>query len=234
MSTKIIDFNIVKEKKMDEDKQIIYLHQESGMYEGLYYKDNDPDLTYRIKISFWGVDKKGDIVSLIPYLKNIYVLEELDDPEKMHFAGYYDVKNDEILDDLPDFKIQEINYYKESFKNSETQNSIIQTVQDNSGAHGVFVDAETEELSIVPVHSWRLYNNGELEPYIVKEGSLHLSPILVTGNAVIDDKHIESLFVLPNFSYYFNYETAQRVKDSIVNGGQMEISQEFFDDLTKN
>lgn len=118
MTTKIINFTEIQKDKEDEEKQIIYLHPEMGMYEGLYYKDGDPDLAYRIKISFWAVDKKGDIFALVPFLRDICVLEELEDHEKMHFAGYYDVLNDDILDQLPEFKVQEIEYYKTIFENS--------------------------------------------------------------------------------------------------------------------
>ncbi len=237
MTTKIIDFTEIQKDKEEQKKQIVYLHQETGLYDGLYFKDNDPDIAYRIKISFWGVDQQGEIVALIPFLKDICVLEELNDPEKMHFAGYYDVLNEEILEELPEFKEKEVLHYKSNFdlsrKNKDCLNSeIVQTIQDNSGVHGVFVDVNTEELSIVPIHSWRLYDDGTLEPFIVREDAMHLSPIILTGTPE-DDNYIESMHVMPNFSYYFNYETAQKVKDSIMNGGQIEMSQDFFDSLTK-
>ena len=237
MTKKVINFSDFQKEKENSKKRMVYIYQESGVYDGLYYKDNDPEMAYRIKILFWAIDNSGNIVALVPYLKEIRVLEELNNESKMHFAGYYDTYNEEIIYELPEFKVKEINNYKTLFDGSSqkeqyNKRGFNQLIQDSSGIHGVFVHIETEELSIVPIHSWCLYENGEMEPFIVKEKSLHLSPIILTGTKE-DDSHIESMFSLKNFSYYFTYETAQRVKDSIVNGGEIEMSDEFFENISK-
>lgn len=214
---KIIDFIQKKEERETENEKIEFVYPESGFYEGLYYTKNNPDILCRMKILFWAKDGMGNIFSLVPFYNQLWILEEFKNKEKMCFCGYYDTVNDKILESIPQFKKSEIDYYGLNYKLSNNKSEIISHLLDGIGTHGVFIDKETQDLEVVPIHSWKLYEDGSIEPFVVRKECEDLMPILINPNTKIDS------FILPvseygGFNCYFNYETALRLKEALKQG----------------
>jgi hypothetical protein len=188
-------------------RRFIRLSPELDGLEMLYSNSSSGTDLYSLKILCWGLKANGEVVGLVPWLNSIVACPEIQDPLDGHFEGYYDPGIEEIFYDAPIHKIVELETAAEyfEFENGEAE-EVVQEIPDTIGTHGVFMDAERENLTLAEVVSWRLHASGEILGMLIDHDNVLTTPVLPGDDCLYAAQEAEG------FRYFFQHHIANKIK----------------------
>ena len=193
------------------DNHIIRISPENDSFGMLYENDANPGKLFSMKIIGWGMQVNGEVVGLVPWLNYVTACPELNDPLNGHWEGYYNLSSGEIFDETPLYKQLELdaatNYFEEHKQPSRPRlKRVVQEIPDSIGTHAVLTDTENQKLIMIPIFSWRLYEDGSICGMIVDKTKIQRTPVLAGDNCLYSCQED------PRFKYFFQYRIANKIK----------------------
>ncbi|MCB1615879.1 MAG: hypothetical protein KDI30_07675 [Pseudomonadales bacterium] len=186
---------------------IIRLAPELDGLEMLYSNHSNPGKLFALKVLCWALYEDGRVSGMIPWLDKMISCEEIDDPLRGQWEGYYDPLNDDVFFEAPIHKIIELetaaNYYH---CKTENDRQLIQIIPDNIGTHAVFSLNGNQQLYLTEVVSWHLRGDGHIHPMVIDRKSTFDAPVLPDAECLVSADND------PDFRYFFQHHIANRIK----------------------
>ena len=188
-------------------QKIIRLSPEYDNLEMLYTNDANPNKLYSLKILCWALQENGDVIGLVPWLNDITNCQDLNDPLRGRWVGYFDPGIDEIFYDAPKHKRVELEYAADFYQfECESEDDIIQEIPDNIGTHAVFTQDNFSTFVLDAVFSWRLHYDGSISAMMIDQQKVVHTPVLPGDDCLYPAQtHAE-------FKYFFQYGIANKIK----------------------
>ena len=203
----VIDFFSGRKLCDLQDQRIIRLAPELDGLEMLYSNEASKDKFFSLRILCWALRESGEVVGLVPWLKDITACPDIADPLNGQWEGYYDARLDEIFYEPPIHKVVEIETAAEYYSYLQSPHyAKVQEISDTIGTHVVFSDADNRSITLQEVISWQLDQTGLLKPMIVDEDKVSSTPILPGDDCLVDAKQH------PQFRYFFQHHIANKIK----------------------
>ena len=190
-----------------DDEQIIRLSPELDGLEMLYSNDSDPSRMFSMKILCWGLNKKGEVDAMVPWLGKLQSCRSLNDPLNGHWEGYFDNARHNIFFDAPDHKIQELTTASHYFSNTCDKYDVIQEIPDNIGTHAIFSSDNFQTMKLMQVISWKLMTSGNLLAMTADTDKITKTPVLP------GDDCLYSVQQRDDFKYFFHHAIANKLKE---------------------
>lgn len=188
--------------------RLIRIAPEMDGLEMLYSNDTAQNRMFSLKILFWGLRENGDVIGLVPWLRDIVACTELNDPLNGHWEGYHDPGINRVFHQAPKHKIVELEssaeYYR--WENADTTD-ILQELPDSLGTHAVMTHNGFRSFILTEVVSWRLYGDGHMEGMLIDESRMKSTPVLPGDTCLYPANHN------PEFRYYFQHRIANKIKE---------------------
>ncbi len=204
----VIDIRSRQPWQAPEQRRFVRLAPELDGLEMLYSNDNDPEKLFSVKILFWGLRANGEVTGLVPWLGDIVTCPEIKDPLNGHFEGYYDAGIEDVFHEPPEHKIAELetaaDYYEMEGANPE---DVIQELPDNHGTHAVLTGDGFRSLTLIEVHSWRLYGDGRIHGMLIDDEQVSATPVLPGDDCLYAAQEH------PDFRYFFQHRIANKIKE---------------------
>ena len=195
----------------ENDQQIIRLSPEIDGLEMLYSNDSDPSRMFSIKILCWGINKKGEVDAMVPWLGKLQSCKELNDPLNGHWEGFFDSARHNIFFEAPDHKTKELISASHSFSNTCDKDSVIQEIPDNIGTHAIFTTDNFKTMKLMYVISWRLHASGKIHALVADPDKVTKTPVLP------GDECLEVAQEIEGFKYFFHHAIANKLKNGDSN-----------------
>lgn len=211
---KVIDF-FTRKPIVDQHKKIIRIAPELDALEMLYTNDSTPNKIFSMKIACWALREDHSIVAMIPWLDDIIICSEINDPLNGHWEGYRNPKNNLIFYEAPEHKVIELessaNFYEQGAPLPHTEidfnQGIVQEIPDVIGTHAVLTQNGFRSFTLIEVLSWQLKSDGKIHGMLVDEMSVQSTPVLPGDQCLFSaQKH-------PEFRYFFQHRIANKIKD---------------------
>ena len=189
------------------NNKLIRIAPELDGLEMLYSNAENPDILFSIKILAWGLRCNGEVVGLVPWLDELKVCDEINDPLNGQWLGYFDQGADELFFTAPLHKVVELETAADYFEYQCTSNDdIIQEMPDTIGTHAVLSEDSFKNITLKEVISWRLLHSGKVEAMLADETKAISSPVLPGDECLyIADKN-------KDFRYFFQHHIANKLK----------------------
>jgi len=192
----------------DNPNRIIRLAPELDGLEMLYSNDSAPDKLYSLKIVCWALRENGEVVAMVPWLNQIVVCTEIEDPLNGHWEGYRDPGIDDVFFVPPAHKMVELETAADYYEyQCETQHDIIQEIPDIIGTHAVLTNDGFKTFKLCEVRSWQLLANGNVNGMLIDSSRMVETPVL------IGDKCLYTAQTNPDFKYFFQHRIANKIKE---------------------
>lgn len=203
----VYDFFSGKPLHQVKDSRFIRLAPELDGLEILYANDSSGDTLYSLQILAWGLRANGEVVALVPWLKDVVPCVEIDDPLNGTWEGYFDANTDEVFYDPPIHKIVELESAAEYYHTDVSDpHAVIQEVPDTIGTHAVLSDNDFESITLTQVISWQLHQDGTLLAMLADEDKVKNTPILP------GDECLYPAQTHDDFRYFFQHQIANKIK----------------------
>ena len=188
------------------DDKLIRLSPELDGLEILYSNDSNPNLVFNMKILCWGLNKKGEVVALVPWLDKLQSCQILTDPLNGTWRGYRNPVNGKVFFDAPQHKFNELRCAVRYFAPIPRHDSIIQEIPDNIGTHAIFSKDNLQTFEVKQIISWRLMTSGTILAMIANHNEVTQTPILPGDTCLYPaQSHTE-------FKYFFHHSIANQLK----------------------
>ena len=212
MKKKDLDGNVVNlftrtPWQPDSNEQIIRLSPELDGLEMLYSNDSAPERIFSMKILCWGINKKGEVDAMVPWLGQLQSCRSLQDPLNGHWEGYIDNVRQHIFFEPPAHKIEELQQSAVYFSNTHDKSNVIQEIPDNIGTHAVFTEDNFKTMMLMHVTSWCLSTSGESLAMIADMDKVVKTPVLPGDDCLYPAQEHEY------FKYFFHRAIADKLKD---------------------
>lgn len=192
----------------DNPNRIIRLAPELDGLEMLYSNDSSPDKLYSLKIVCWALRENGEVVGMVPWLNQIVVCTEIDDPLNGHWEGYRDPGIEDIFFTPPTHKIIELETAAEYYEyQCEAADDIIQEIPDIIGTHAVLTSDGFKTFKLCEVRSWQLLADGTVNGMLIDSSRMVETPVL------IGDKCLYPAQSSQDFKYFFQHRIANKIKE---------------------
>lgn len=203
----VIDIHTRQAWQSEQQRRIVRLAPELDGLEMLYSNDHDPERLFSVKILFWGLRANGEVIGLVPWLGRIVACPEIGDPLNGRFEGYYDAGIEDVFHDAPEHKRIELLSAAEYYHvEGEPPEAIVQELPDDHGTHAVFTGDGFRSLTLIEVHSWRLYGDGRIHGMLVDDEQVSATPVLPGDDCLYAaEEH-------PDFRYFFQHRIANKIK----------------------
>lgn len=189
------------------DQQIIRLAPELDGLEMLYSNKLNPGKLFAMNILCWGLRRNGEVIALIPWMDKVIPCVDISDPLEGQFEGYFDPGIDEVFFEAPMHKVVELETAAEYYEfQSDNPQDVVQEIPDTIGTHAVFNVPESHNLTLTPIVSWQLHNDGSMHGMVVNEKKCTQTPVLP------GDECLFSATDNKNFRYYFQHHIANKIK----------------------
>lgn len=188
--------------------RIIRIAPELDGLEMLYSNDSTPSKLYSLKIVCWALRENGDVVGMVPWLNNITICTEINDPLNGRFEGYRDPGIDDIFYIPPTHKVVELETAAEYYGSDCTdEDAIIQEIPDTIGTHAVLTDNGFRTFTLMEVLSWRLRGDGVVDGMLVDDQRVESTPVLPGDECLFAAQDHE------HFKYFFQHRIANKIKE---------------------
>ena len=196
-------------RNIDENpNRIIRLASELDGLEMLYSNDSAPEKLYSLKIVCWALRENGEVVAMVPWLNQIVVCTEIDDPLNGRWEGYRDPGIDDVFFNPPAHKVIELETAAEYYEyQAENPDDIFQEIPDVIGTHAVLTSNGFKTFKLCEVRSWQLLADGTVHGMIIDSSRMVETPVL------IGDKCLYPAQSNPDFKYFFQHRIANKIKE---------------------
>lgn len=203
---KIISMDAFRSRR--KAPRVIRIAPELDGLEMLYSNDTAPGKMFSLKVLFWGLKENGEVVGMVPWLRDIVPCTELNDPLNGHWEGYHDPGITRVFDHPPRHKTVELESAAEYYTWEDCgPEDILQELPDTLGTHAVMTTNGFRSFTLNEVISWRLYGDGHLDGMLIDETQVKSTPIL-PGDPCLYPAKSDS-----NFRYYFQHRIANKIKE---------------------
>ncbi len=204
----VIDIRSRRPWQPEERRRIIRLAPELDGLDMLYSNDNDPERLFSIKILFWALRANGEVVGLVPWLGRMVACPDIRDPLNGQFEGYYDAGIEDVFDEPPAHKRAELEAAAEYYHVEDSDaDTILQELPDDHGTHAVLTGDGFRSLTLIEVHSWRLYGDGRIHGMLIDDDRVSETPVLPGDDCLYAaEEH-------PDFRYFFQHRIANKIKE---------------------
>lgn len=187
--------------------KLIRIAPELDGIEMLYSNAENSEKLFSIKVLAWGLRCNGEVVGLVPWLDELAVCDEINDPLNGQWLGYYDQATDELFFTAPLHKVVELetaaNYFECQCNSSK---DIIQEMPDTIGTHAVLSEDSFRNITLKEVISWRLLHSGSVEAMLADETKVISTPVLPGDECLyVADRN-------KDFHYFFQHHIANKLK----------------------
>ncbi|MGV6806867.1 MAG: hypothetical protein ACWA5K_03075 [bacterium] len=187
--------------------RIIRIAPELDGLEMLYSNASHPDKLFSIKVLCWGLRADGSAVGVVPWLDGIVACQDIRDPLKGRWEGYFDPGVDEIFYEAPIHKVLELETSADYYRYScEDDKDIIQEVPDTIGTHAVLSEDGFKSIVLKEVVSWRLHHDGTLSGMLIDDDKVEETPVLPGDPCLFPADESE------HFRYFFQHHIANKIK----------------------
>lgn len=189
------------------DRRIIRLSPELDGLEMVYSNQAHPDKLFSLRILCWALRADGEVVAMVPWLKEITACPEISDPLNGQWEGYYDPGIDEVFHEPPIHKIVELESAAEYYEmEADDGDDILQEIPDSIGTHAVLSPDGFRTLLLKEVISWRLQVNGQISGMLVDDDKVVETPVLPGDPSLFPASNHE------DFRYFFQHHIANKIK----------------------
>ena len=205
---KVIDIFTREHWRPPESKRIIRLAPEIDGLEMLYTNELHPDKLYSLKILCWALRADGEVVGLVPWLKNLAVCSEIDDPLQGQWQGYFDPGIEDVFFEPPEHKAMELETAADYYQyDCDFPEDAVQEIPDTIGTHAILSDDGFQSITLSEVVSWQLRHNGELMAMLIDEQKVSSTPVLPGDDCLYPASTNE------HFQYFFQHSIANKLKN---------------------
>ena len=173
----------------------------------LYSSATSASKLYSMKVLCWALRQDGSVDGMVPWFDGLRCCDSLYDPDIGQWEGYLAPDNDSVLFGPPAHKILELETAVQFFTQRQVANHApIQEIPDAIGTHALLVDAERRHLTLSEVISWRLNQDGNMQPMLADQTQVHDTPILSGASCLYPAQDH------PHFRYLFPHRIANQIK----------------------
>lgn len=189
------------------DEQVVRLAPELDGLEMLYSNDTDTSRMFNMKILCWGLNKKGAVNAMVPWLGKLQDCRSLTDPLNGHWKGYFDSTRNDIFFEAPIHKVKELIASSHYFSGTCDKDNIIQEIPDNIGTHAVFSEDKFKSILLRQVISWCLLASGQVHAMVADPDKATKTPVL------LGDSCLHFAEEQKGFKYFFHHAIANKIKE---------------------
>jgi len=204
--SEVIDIFTGKSWNVKSPTKYIRLTPEIDGIEMLYTNDVNPEKLFSMKILCWALTENGETVALIPWLNKLTPCTELNDPLDGRWEGFYDTNKQSVFYDPPIHKMVELESAASYYKPTGIENHTVQEIPDCIGTHAITTSNSFQTYDLMPVISWRLTENGNIEAMLAKEELIVNTPVLPGDNCLYPANQDK------DFKYFFHHNIANKIK----------------------
>ncbi len=191
----------------NDELRIIRIAPELDGLEMLYSNETHPDSLYSLKILCWALRESGEVVGLVPWLKNIMPCPDINDPLNGRFEGYHDPGTSEVFYEAPIHKAIELETAAEYYDHDcEDESEILQEIPDTIGTHAALSNNGFQSIILTEVVSWRLFRDGSIQGMLIDEEKVESTPVLPGDDCLFEAQEHE------DFRYFFQHQIANKIK----------------------
>lgn len=187
--------------------RILRISPECDGLELLYANDNHPDKLFSLKVLCWALRDDGEVVAMVPWLRQVVCCSELEDPLNGRWEGYRLPDSQYMFSEAPAHKVTELETALEFFGGKYDDEACVQEIPDTIGTHAICSSDGLHSLSLMEVISWRLMGDGQLHAMVAREDDVTQTPVL-PGDACL-----EAVTDRGDFCYFFQHGIANRIKE---------------------
>jgi hypothetical protein len=191
----------------EADNPVIRIAPELDGIEMLYSNISSPNKLYSLKICCWAIHANGAVQGMVPWLNELMLCTEINDPLDGQWEGYRNPTCNEIFYQAPVYKVAELESAAHHFCPKGVKDIVEQEIPDSIGTHAALTHNGFKTLTLIEVHSWRLNKNGKITALFVDGDQVQASPVLNGDRSLLEaQSHAD-------FKYFFQHRMANKIKN---------------------
>lgn len=203
----VIDMFTGRPFSANDDLRIIRIAPELDGLEMLYSNEAHPKNLFSLKILCWALRDNGEVVGMVPWLKDIMPCTDINDPLNGQWEGYFEPGTNEVFFEAPIHKAIELETAAEYYDNESLKDSdILQELPDTIGTHAALSNNGFKSIVLTEVVSWRLLNDGTIQGMLINEDKVDSTPVLPGDQCLFPAQDH------PDFRYFFQHQIANKIK----------------------
>lgn len=192
-------------------KAIVAIHPENRGLKMVYRHSEHERRSVAVPILCWGLREDGEVVALVPWIKELLDCASIAERFDILWEGFYDAASGDIFEQPPAYIPALLHAERQQLQapqpkaDSKAANPV-QEIPDHIGTHAMLVQHDKEVLTLTAVVSWKLNANGSLEGMIADESQPHKYPILA------GDSCLHAASASNDFRSYFQRDIAEQIR----------------------
>ncbi|WP_028301196.1 hypothetical protein [Oceanospirillum beijerinckii] len=197
-------------RRVHEDPQARSFVRMTPELDGLamvYSHPSDQTTLFALRLIGWAMQKNGEVVGVVPWLKEVIAADSAADPRGGQWQGYYDYETETVFSDPPEHKVAELKAAMDIYEFvGGPERYLMQEMPDLTGTHLVTLKEDQRSFQMAEVFSWGLFSDGTIEAFIVDESKVINTPVLPGDDSLFPASQVKGT------SYYFQYQIANQIK----------------------